>query len=85
MLIVGWGNDDADHFIKMSLFRSVGPSLQPREVGLFLGIGCMVPQPYAAGGNRSYPGVLGRNQWPAVPRLNYPDMNIAIFSSMLCQ
>jgi hypothetical protein len=40
---------------------------------LFLGTGCMVPQPYAAGGNRSYPGVLGHNQRPTVPGVNYPD------------
>jgi hypothetical protein len=41
-LILGWRNDDADCFTKISLFRLVGPSLQPREVGLFPGTGCMV-------------------------------------------
>jgi hypothetical protein len=37
------------------------------EVGLFPGMGCMVPQPYATRGSRPYLGVLGYNQWPAVP------------------
>jgi hypothetical protein len=55
------------------LFRLVGPPLQPVEVGLFPGMGCMVPQPYAAGGNRSYPGVLGRNRRPVAPGVNYPN------------
>jgi hypothetical protein len=43
------------------------------EVGLFPGMGCMVPQPCAAEGNRSYAGVLGCIWRPAVPRVNYPD------------
>jgi hypothetical protein len=51
----------------------VGPPLQPVEVGLFLGIGCMVPELYAAGGNRSYLGVLGHNRWLVVPEINYLD------------
>jgi hypothetical protein len=50
-LIIGWRNDDADCFSKISLFRLVGPSLQPRDQGLFPGMGCMAPQPYAVGGN----------------------------------
>jgi hypothetical protein len=33
----------------------------------------MVPQPYAAGGNQSYLGVLGHNQWLAVLEVDYPD------------
>jgi hypothetical protein len=33
----------------------------------------MVPQPYAAVGNRSYLGVLGRNRQPTVPGVIYPD------------
>jgi hypothetical protein len=56
---------------EISFFRLVGPSLQPREVGLFPGMGCMGHQPYATRGNQSYPGVLGRNRWLAVPRVNY--------------
>jgi hypothetical protein len=54
-------------------FRLVGPPLQPVEVGLFPGMGCMVPYSYVTRGSRSYLGVLGRNQRPAVPRVNYPD------------
>jgi hypothetical protein len=33
------------------LFWLVAPPLQPRVVGLFPGMGCMVPQPFAARGN----------------------------------
>jgi hypothetical protein len=42
-LIVGWRNDDANCFTEINLFRLVGPSLHPREVGLFPGMGCMDP------------------------------------------
>jgi hypothetical protein len=76
MLIIGWRNDDADRFTEISLFRSVGPSLQPLEVGLFPSTGCMVPKPYAARRNRSYPRVLVYNQCPIVPRVNYPDNSL---------
>jgi hypothetical protein len=44
-----------------SFFGMVDPPLHPVEVGSFLDMGCMIPQPYAAGGNRSYLGVLCRN------------------------
>jgi hypothetical protein len=37
------------------LFRLVAPPLQPGVVGLFPGMGRMVPQSFAAGGNQSYP------------------------------
>jgi hypothetical protein len=37
-------------------------SLQPAEVGLFSGTGCMVPQPFFAGGNQPYLKVLGHNR-----------------------
>jgi hypothetical protein len=46
---------------RISFFWLVGPPLQPIEVGLFLGMGCMVPQLYATGGNRLYSEVLGYN------------------------
>jgi hypothetical protein len=36
-------------------------------------MGCMVPQPFAAGGNRSYPEFLGHNRRPAVPGVFYLD------------
>jgi hypothetical protein len=55
--------------------------LQPVEVGLFPGMRCIVPQPYATGGNRPYPGVLGRNRWLAVPGVNYPDR--ALYTHLL--
>jgi hypothetical protein len=58
---------------QLVVFRLVGLPLQPIDVGLFPGIGCMVPQPYAAGGSRSYPDVLGCTQRPIVPGVNYPD------------
>jgi hypothetical protein len=63
------------------LFRLVGSSLQPRKVWLFLGMGCFVPQPYVAGGSQSYLGILGRNQRPAVPGVNYPDIGCYEFKN----
>jgi hypothetical protein len=48
----------------------VALSLQPEEVGLFPGMRCMVPQLFAARGNRPYSEVLVRNRRPAVPRVN---------------
>jgi hypothetical protein len=76
-----------DSSLRLVLFRLVGPPLKPIEVRLFLGARCMVPQPYAAWGNRSYPGVLGHNRWPAVPRVNYPDIVLAVgtFGTKPCQ
>jgi hypothetical protein len=51
----------------------VGPPLQFVEVGSFPGLGCIIPQPYATGGNQSYLGVMGHNRWPVLPGVNYPD------------
>jgi hypothetical protein len=48
-----------NHFTEINLFWLVGPSLQPGELGLFPGTGCMVLQPFADGGNQSYLGVFG--------------------------
>jgi hypothetical protein len=45
----------------------MGSYLQLVEVGSPPGMVCMVPQPYAAVGNRLYPGVLGHNWRPTVP------------------
>jgi hypothetical protein len=42
-------------FPGLVLFRLVVPHLQPGVVGPFPGMRCMVPQSFAAGGNRSYP------------------------------
>jgi hypothetical protein len=40
--------------VGLVLFRLVAPPLQPRVVGPFSGMGCMVPLSFATGGNRSY-------------------------------
>jgi hypothetical protein len=61
------------HLPRLVPLKLVALSLQPREVELFLGMGCMVPQPIAARGNRSYSEVLGCNRRPVVPEVNYPD------------
>jgi hypothetical protein len=53
--------------------------LQPVEVLSPPGMRCMVPQPYAAVGNRLYPGVLGHNWWPTVLEVIYPDIDIFTF------
>jgi hypothetical protein len=55
------------------LFRLVAPPLHPRVVGPFPGTGCMVPQPFAAGGNRLCPrffwAVTGGPRYPGkLPR-----------------
>jgi hypothetical protein len=52
------------------------------EVGSPPSMGCMVPQLYAAVGNRSYPGVLGHNRRPMVPRVIYPDRTQAGWCSL---
>jgi hypothetical protein len=57
-LIVGWRNDDVNHFTEINLFWLVSPSLQHGELWLFPGIGYMVPQPFADGGNQLYLGVF---------------------------
>jgi hypothetical protein len=41
-------------FMGLVLFMLVVPPLQPGVVGPFAGMGCMVPQLFAAGANRSY-------------------------------
>jgi hypothetical protein len=60
-------------FPGLVLFRLVAPPLQYGVVGLFPGMGSMVLQPFATGGNRLYPEFLGRNWHPTVPEVNYPD------------
>jgi hypothetical protein len=42
----------------------VAPPLQPEVVGSFPGTTCTVPQPFAAGGNRSYPKFWGITSGP---------------------
>jgi hypothetical protein len=54
-------------FPRLVLFRLVDLPLQPGVVGLFSGMGCMVLQPFATWGNRSYPEfwvVIGDPQDP---------------------
>jgi hypothetical protein len=45
----------------------VAPPLQPRVVGPYLIWGCMVSQPFAIGGNQSYPDF-----WPVTDDPWYP-------------
>jgi hypothetical protein len=51
-LIVGWRSDGGS-FSGLVLFRFVAPPLKPGVVESFPGTGCMIPQPFATGGNRS--------------------------------
>jgi hypothetical protein len=67
VLIIGWRSDDRGSFSGLVLFRLVAPLLQPGVVGPFPGMWCMVPQPFAVGGNRSYPefwAVTGGPRYP---------------------
>jgi hypothetical protein len=54
VLIVRRRSDGHRSFLGLILFRLVIPPLHPGVVGLFSGMGCMVPQPFVAGGNQSY-------------------------------
>jgi hypothetical protein len=54
------------------LFR-LCPPIQPWSGGSLSDMGCMFPQPFAAGENQSYSEFLGRNRRPAVPGVFYPD------------
>jgi hypothetical protein len=49
----------------------VASPLKTGEVGLFSSTGCMVPQPFAVGGNQLYLEVLGCNWRPMLPGVNY--------------
>jgi hypothetical protein len=42
-LIIGWRSDGCESFPGLVLFRLVAPPVQPRVVGLFPRMGCMVP------------------------------------------
>jgi hypothetical protein len=68
---------------EISFFRLMAPSLHPGEVGSFPSTGCLVPQPFATGGNRLYPVLLGYNWRLIVPELKYPDSNEACFFFIL--
>jgi hypothetical protein len=59
-------------------FRWVTPPLQPGVVGPLFGIRCMVPKPFAAGGNQPYPKF-----WAVSGDLRYPGYFIltSIYSS----
>jgi hypothetical protein len=54
VLIVGQKSDGQRSFPGLVHFRLVAPLLQSGVVGSFPGTRCMVPQPFAAGGNLSY-------------------------------
>jgi hypothetical protein len=60
--------------LRLVLVRLVASSLELGEVESFFGMGSLVPELFAAGGNLSYQEFLGHNRWPAVPRVNYPDI-----------
>jgi hypothetical protein len=51
VLIIWWRSDGRGSFPGLALFRLMVPPLQPGVVGPFSGMGCMAPQPFAAGGN----------------------------------
>jgi hypothetical protein len=57
----------------MVSLKLVAPLVQPGEVGLFPSTGCMVPKPFATGGNRPYSDVLGCNRRLVVTGVNYLD------------
>jgi hypothetical protein len=78
VLIVGWRNDDVVYLPRLVHLKLVDPSLQHGEVGLSPGMGYMVLQPFADGGNRLYSEVFDHNGWPTVPRVNYPDMSFIV-------
>jgi hypothetical protein len=52
---------------EFSSFLVCGPSSSARSGGAISGMGCMVPQPFAAGGNRSY-----LEFWAITGGLRYP-------------
>jgi hypothetical protein len=52
---------------EISSFRLVAPPLETGVVGPFPGTGCMVPQPFTARGNRTYPKF-----WAVTGGLRYP-------------
>jgi hypothetical protein len=54
VLIIGWRSDDRGSFLGLVLFRLVAPPLQLRVMGQFPDMRCMILQPFAAEGNRSY-------------------------------
>jgi hypothetical protein len=72
-LIVGWRNEDVVRLLRLVPHKWVAPSLQPVEVGLVISMGCTIPQPFTAGGNRPYSEVLGHNRWPVISGVNYTD------------
>jgi hypothetical protein len=50
-LIIGWRSDGRRSFPGLVLFKLVAPPLQPRVVGPFPGMRCMVPQSFDIRGN----------------------------------
>jgi hypothetical protein len=61
------GSDGHGSFLGFVLFILVAPALRPGVVGPFSGMGCMVPQPFDAEGNRSY-----LEFWAIIGGLWYP-------------
>jgi hypothetical protein len=54
------------------LFRLVAHPLQPRVVGSFPGMRCMVPQSFATGWNQSYPKFWAVTSGPRYPEYITP-------------
>jgi hypothetical protein len=67
VLIVERRSDDRRSFSGLVLFRLVAPPLQHGVVGPFPSMRCMVIQPFAAGGNRSYPKFWAITGGPRYP------------------
>jgi hypothetical protein len=66
-LIVGRRNDDVDRSQDLFFLGWWPPPLQSRVVGPFPGTGCVVPQLFAAGGNRSYQEFWAITSGPRYP------------------
>jgi hypothetical protein len=57
---------------RLVLFKLVASPLQPGVMGPSPDTGCMVPQSFATGGNRSYLEFWGITSGPWYPRYNTP-------------
>jgi hypothetical protein len=66
-LNVGWRSDGHGSFPRLVLYRLVAPPLQSEVVDPFFCTGCMVSQPFAARGTRSY-----LEFWPITGGPRYP-------------
>jgi hypothetical protein len=72
-LIVGWRGDNVVHYRDQFFLGLVGLPLQCARGRVASWYGVYGSPLYAAVWNRSHSGVLGSNQQPTVPGVNYPD------------